>query len=589
MKKIKLLFGCTLSVLSLAALIGCKGGSDTTTNNQTTVQTSQTPAFDVNSVIANYKSSVEGTVKLTYKTDYIVDVNANGGNANMEAFKHHIVSNNTVEMDLGSDLYIYVKKDKQDLKVSEDVTTTEALLYKDGIKYYYLTSTTSKVEVSADKAKEKVGEIFSEMTEEQAGIITLDSLIYNSTSKDYELKNFGLTETFVASDLNDPVYSTGSVAGGLSVLYKPEYVGYHTDGGWSDFSNKTDNYAALCEVETNNLGYVTKWKETYNKASLDFAIMNPAPTVSITGTREFISSYGDTLTKKNALAEVKATAKYEAVANGTYQVKTCAMGDFANMTDVENGASIEVGKILCIKPTANEGYKVKSVAINDVATPLVNPSQAGGWYCYTIIAGENNIAVEFEAQEGVVFSQSANGTYTVSSFELNGQTPTNFVQLTSGDKVDAGKWLGVKCTPEEGYVVDSVKVNGTDATLMGGYYCSKVVEGTVVFEVVVTFKASQPVDPTATINVTNSSNVEYQLQSFVYGQNGPSNYQVITDGKITSGQTIWGAIVVSSSTSVTVTVNGTVTNVNIPNGQNIFYCFAVSTGGAYEVVITINQ
>lgn len=585
MKKTKILFGCALSVLSIAALVGCK---DTTPAESTPAVSTPATQFDVNSVISNYKKSVEGTVKLTYKTDYTVDVNANGGNANMEAFKHHIVTTNTVEMDLGNDLYIYVKKEKQDLKVSEEKTTTEALLYKDGAKYYYLTSTTSKQEIPASDAKNKIGEIFSGMTEEQAGVITLNSLLYNSTSKEYELNNFGLTETFLASELNDPVYSNGSTAGGLKVVYKPEYVGYHTDGGWSDFSNKTDNYAATCEVETNNVGYVTNWKEVYNKASLDFAIMNPAPTVIITGQRSFTAKYGDAITKKAALAELKATAKYETSANGTYLVRTCAMGDFANMKPVENGANIEVGKILCIKPTANTGYKVKSVSVNGEATPLVAPAQAGGWYCYTIVAGENNVLVEFEANEGVVFSTTSNGTFTVSSFDLNAGAPSNFKQIESGDKVDAGKWLGVKCTPNDNYEVESVKVNGVDAKLMGGFYCYKVEENTSLYEIVVTYKESTPVDKTATINVSCPQNITYEIQSFVYGQQGPSNFQT-SDGKITSGQSVWGAIVLDASMNVTVTVNGQATTVNIPKDGKLFYCFAVPTGGTYEVVITVNK
>ena len=89
------------------------------------------------------------------------------------------------------------------------------------------------------------------------------------------------------------------------------------------------------------------------------------------------------------------------------------------------------------------------------------------------------------------------------------------------------------------------------------------------------------------INITNTANVQYELQSFYYGDTGPSDYQVITNNIIIPGQKIFGAIVVSSSTLVVVTVNGTPTTINIPSGDVIFYCFTVKTAEPLDVQITL--
>lgn len=589
MKRNSLKVLSTLGMLGLAgvALVSCGKKDDTTPTP--TPEPTETPAYDPADLIKNYDKSLSGTVKLTYNANYNVDVNANGGTANMDSFKHQIRSTTTVEMDLGSDLYIKTTKEAKDLLKGDTVTKTEELLYKSGDKYYYETSSTESVEVAASEARAKINEILGNVTFEQAGKIDLDVLLYNKTDKQYEFDYLSFSDSLTLEDNEiDVKYSEGT-NGGLKVEAKPYYVGYKTDGGYSDFYNKKDGYAATLNLETNNKGQVTSWKEEYNNASLDFAIMSIPPTVTITGKRSFTASYGEAITKVSSLAQVESTVSYQQVTGGTFQVKTFANGDFANMVEVENGGKLELGKILGIKPTADEKYAVKSVKVNGSDVTLLEPTKAGGWYCFNVAAGENKVEVEFEATDGVVYSQVENGTYTVSSFDLNGQQPTNFENVTSGTVVAAGKWLGIKCTPATGYEVESVKINGTDASYMGGYYCAHVVEGTTLYKVEVTFKAEAGVEQIGTINVTNSSNVEYTLQSFIYGANGPTNYQVITDGKITAGNSIFGAIVIDAGTSVTVTVNGVATTVNIQNNGKTFYCFAVKTAGTYNVVITLNN
>lgn len=114
------------------------------------------------------------------------------------------------------------------------------------------------------------------------------------------------------------------------------------------------------------------------------------------------------------------------------------------------------------------------------------------------------------------------------------------------------------------------------------YTCSSF-SGTDVYEVVITEKGA-PASTNAIVTVTNNTSYDYQLQSFTYA-GAPSDYKVIENGEIVPGESIFGAIVISADTPVSVVVNDTSTSINIPNGGVVFYCFAVKTGGNFNVVI----
>ena len=136
----------------------------------------------------------------------------------------------------------------------------------------------------------------------------------------------------------------------------------------------------------------------------------------------------------------------------------------------------------------------------------------------------------------------------------------------------------------------TVKVNGVATTINipadgKTFYCFAVKTGGS-YDVVITPAGQEEASTNGVVNVTNASNVAYELQSFTYGDTGPENYQVITNNEIVPGNSIFGAIVVDSATLVTVTVNGAATTINIPANGKTFYCFAVKTGGNYDVVIT---
>mgnify|MGYP003290147475 CR=1 FL=1 len=541
--------------------------------------------FNAEKTVATFDQDINTTVKLSYVADFKVDVQREGGNAGMTSFMRDVTATVNVEMDLGADLYIKVSKERKDLIVGNEVTKTEELLYKKDGKYYYQTSSSAAVEVPASDAKAKLEEILENATYEQIGGLSLEALLYNSLDKSYELAVFGLSDTFTTEDLAAPAYSEGA-NGGLHVDYKPEYVGYKTDGGWSDFSNSTDGYSAVVAIDTNNKGQVTNWKETYNTASLVFNIMSNPPLVVITGERSFTATYGEALSKVESVALTPSTAHYEAAQGGTFVVKTCANGDYANMSDVANGGELAMGKILCIKPAAAEGYEIDSVSVNGSTNTMIEPAKAAGFYCFPVAVGKNNIVVTFKAAEQgeettaptAKYADAKGGTYVVKTC-ANGDFG-NMSDVANGGELALGKIICIKPAPAEGYEVDYVVVNGSAQTLIepakaAGFYCFNVAEG--VNEIYVAFKATN-VTAEATLSYTLPANGLILVKTCAMGDFGNMteyvNGEAIEVGKILCVKPIAFAGYVVD----TVTVNGSSEPMLEPAKAGGFYCFNVAAG-----------
>lgn len=583
-------------VLALLAIVfvGCNKKPPETTTPETTTPPPQEnkPTFDAANAVSKFADKVDTTVKLTYVTNYKVDVVRPGADASgMASFKRDVVATTVIEMDLGADMYIRISKTRQDKLIEETATVMEAVLYKKGDSYFYQTSYSPAIELSADEAAEGFASLFEEATYEQIGGLTLDALLYNSLDKAYELKLFGLSDTFIEEDLVAPTYSAAA-NGGLKVNYKPEYIGYRTDGGWSDFSNSSMGYAADIEIITNDKGYVTSMKEVYNQASLVFNIMSNPPTVTITGERSFTASYGEAITKVESVEFAPSTAVFTEAVNGAYVVKTCAMGDFGNMADVADGGALEAGKILCIKPAAATGYEVAKVIVNGNETPMVDPAMAGGFYCFAITPGTNVIEVLFKALEpsnGVVnVTNNTDAAYELQSFLYGANGPSDYKVITDGIIEPGNSVFGAIVIDSSKEVIVTVNGAVTMVNIPAGpitFYCFAVKEGGE-YDVVISEKDAAPeVGAKGIVKVTNNTEYEYQLQSFTYGATGPVDYKVIENGEIEPGASIFGAIVISTDTPVTVVVNGAATGINIPANGVTFYCFAVKEPGEFNVEI----
>ena len=346
-----------VAALSLTALASCDNKNNEEKPNDTDM---------VDEIIKGFKTELENqSVSGTFKNNYEITVDAHGGNSDFSSFRHEIESKVDFEYTLGDDFYLYTKKtwvDKLDIKSQ---TTTETLLYKVDGKYMYSTTYTDPVEVEG-MTKAKLDEYLQSVTAEQAGGISLSSFVYSKGQ--YELDNFGLTTTFAIDELAESKYEVNS-SNGLNVTYNPDYVGYKTDNGMSDFGPASgQTSAADITITTDNNGYVTGWKELYH-AGLDFQIMTPAPTVGITGSRELEVTYNTTITPKTADIEHKtpvAKVTINTPQNGTLAVQSLILEgqNPKDMKNVESLDRVEKGRYLLIKPTANEGYEVDSVIVN---------------------------------------------------------------------------------------------------------------------------------------------------------------------------------------------------------------------------------
>ena len=589
----KKLITCALLGAAALSLVAC-GPEKTPTVEQTpTVEKTPTPtepAFDAAALVANFDESINTTVKLTYNANYGVDVVREGADASgMASFKHEIRAKSVIEMDLGTDLYIKITKEWQDLLISEDITKTEELLYKQDGKYYYVNSSTTKaVEVASADAQAKLEAILADTTYELAGGLSLDALLYNSLDKSYELKVFGLSDTFIEEDLVDPVYSAGT-NGGLHVEYKPEYVGYRTDGGWSDFSNSSDGYAAVIDIDTNEKGYVTSWKEKYNSASLVFNIMTPPPTVTITGQKDFTATYGEAITKVTSVgyAAQMVDVTLNETQNGTYQVKWFDYdgGSFA-MNDLVDGQA-EVGMWLGITVSPAEGYEVASVSVNNQTTQVV----VQGIYCFKVTNEAQSVKVLFKDQAlnaTVNIVAPTNGTVKVSYIDYNnGGAMAPQTEVQNGGTVDlnAGDmWLVFAVTPATGYELESITVNGTAASNFGAWLFHLNNKEVTEYNVVVTFKAEGAADSTSSVvTYTTPQNGTISIKSFDLAGQTPSNWAEVQQGStVEAGK--WLAITGTAAEGYTVG------KVYVNNEEVTFvmagmYCYQVK-GGALNISVT---
>ena len=589
MKNFKLKAIAIVLALLTIVFVGCN--KKTPEETTPAPQDNNTPAFDAATLIAGFADKIDTTVVLTYVTNYKVDVVRPGmeGSGGMDSFKRDVVATTVIEMDLGADMYMKITKTRQDKLTEETATVMEAVLYKKGDAYFYQTSYTETMELPAEEVAAIFVELFEEATYEQIGGLTFDALLYNATDKAYELKLFGLSDTFIEDDLATPVYSAAA-NGGLKVNYKPEYIGYRTDGGWSDFSNADAGYAADVEIITNDKGYVTSMKETYNQASLVFNIMSNPPTVTITGERSFTASYGVALTKVESVAMTPSTAVYGEATNGTFVVKTCAMGDFGNMADVANGGALEAGKILCIKPAAAEGYEVAMISVNGNSTPMVDPAMAGGFYCFSIVPGENVIEVLFKQSDVVevaptaVYSDAEGGTFVVKTCAMGGFN--NMTDVANGGELTLGNIICVMPTAAEGYKVAKVLVNGSEIPMInpamaGGYYCYNVAEGENKIQVVFVTEETE----LATVVYAEAEGGTFVVKSCKMGQ-----FNLMTDVSNTGVVVVGDIICVKPAAAdgykiAKVIVNGNETPMIDPAMAGGFYCFSAVSGENTVVVV----
>lgn len=495
------------SLLSLVSLAGCGKTSD-----------KELTAEEAKTLIAAYNPSLTGKASFTYTANYKVDVDAHGGTGKRDNFKHEIEDTTTGDIDrTAGNVYLKISKTSKDKKLSNDAKTTEALVYKDGNTYKYVTTTRENPVTLAneDAAIAKISTLVTSISYNLAGSISRDTFKYQGENQ-YEWREFGLSSTAVsAEECNEPYSYTKKEDGGLEIKTKVQFVGYKTDNGISDFSNKTDEYAAEAVVNTTSTGLVTSYTETYNKASLDFAIRTPAPTVIITGNRNFTANYSASFTKAETIEHhlTKSVITWDNNPKCDFAVYSCSADNKEHKTAIKSGDEVKVGDLLAVKVTPVGKNNVVNVSLGTTSAEKSDD----GFYYFEVTEGDKKLSANINGSERKADVKYATVTTEkgehVKSFTVKYRTYPNTTVLRDLDAqnrapIGRANYLVLTAEFDEGYELDAFTVNGNAASNFGQWCFAIKTEGTYACKVTAKAVSTTPVSKDVEFTLNKDAGVK---------------------------------------------------------------------------------
>lgn len=535
------------SLLSLAALAGCGKTSEPSAKptepakpSESAKPTEEPEEVEIqkeaaDKIISAYNPSLTGKFSFSYTANYKVDVDSHGGTGKLDNFKHEVEDTTTGDIDLTSgNVYLKISKTSKDKRLSQEASKTEALVYKDGDTYKYVTTTRENpvALASEEAAINKISDLVYSISYNLAGYITRDTFKYEGDNN-YQWREFGLSSTaVVAEDCNDPYYFGKRKDGGLNIKTKVQYVGYKTDNGISDFSNKADDYAAEAVVKTNSTGLVTSYAETYNNASLDFAIRTPAPTVVITGNRNFSANYGATFEKAGTIEHhlTKSVITWDENPKCTFEVYSCPADNKASKTAIKSGDEVKVGDLLAVKVTPYGHNNIVNVALGTTSAEV----SEDGFYYFEVSEGAKKLAANINGSDRKPDVQYATVTTEkgehVKSFTVKYRTYPNTTALRDLDAqnrapIGRANYLVLTAEFDEGYELDAFTVNGNAATNFGQWCYAIKTEGTYACKVTAKAVADTP----ASNDVEFTLNKDAGVKSATVSTRDNFNPSTITD------------------------------------------------------------
>lgn len=594
-------FTFVASLLSLAALAGCGKTSEPSAKptepakpSESAKPTEEPEEVEIqkeaaDKIVSAYNPSLTGKFSFSYAANYKVDVDSHGGTGKLDNFKHEVEDTTTGDIDLTSgNVYLKISKTSKDKRLSQEASKTEALVYKDGDTYKYVTTTRENpvALASEEAAIKKISDLVYFISYNLAGYITMDTFKYEGDNN-YQWREFGLSSTAVpAEDCNDPYYFGKRKDGGLNIKTKVGYVGYKTDNGISDFSNHTDKYAAEAVVKTNSTGLVTSYEETYNKASLDFAIRTPAPTVVITGNRNFSANYGATFEKAGTIEHhlTKSVITWDENPKCTFEVYSCPADNKAAKTAIKSGDEVKVGDLLAVKVTPYGHNNIVNVALGTTSAEVSDD----GFYYFEVSEGAKKLAANINGSDRKPDVQYATVTTEkgehVKSFTVKYRTYPNtsaLMDLDAQNRAPVGKanYLIFTAEFDEGYELDAFTVNGNAAKPFGpsvwGYPI--MTEGTYACKV--TAKAKS--EAKEYVNFTVQKDAGVKSASVLVRDNFDTEHltDVTTEGKAEVKAGRWLCVKVELNEGFAVE--------SVKSGETAgffkegYYCFNASKAGTY--------
>lgn len=593
------------SLLSLAALAGCGKTSEPSAKptepakpSESAKPTEEPEEVEIqkeaaDKIVSAYNPSLTGKFSFSYTANYKVDVDSHGGTGKLDSFKHEVEDTTTGDIDLTSgNVYLKISKTSKDKRLSQEASKTEALVYKDGDTYKYVTTTRENpvALASEEAAINKISDLVYSISYNLAGYITMDTFKYEGDNN-YQWREFGLSSTAVAAeDCNDPYYFGKRKDGGLNIKTKVQYVGYKTDNGISDFSNKADDYAAEAVVKTNSTGLVNSYAETYNKASLDFAIRTPAPTVVITGNRNFSANYGATFEKAGTIEHhlTKSVITWDENPKCTFEVYSCPADNKAAKTAIKSGDEVKVGDLLAVKVTPYGHNNIVNVALGTTSAEVSDD----GFYYFEVSEGAKKLAANINGSDRKPDVQYATVTTEkgehVKSFTVKYRTYPNTTALRDLDAqnrapIGQANYLVLTAEFDAGYELDAFTVNGNAASNFGQWCYAIKTEGTYACKVTAKAVSETPASKDVEFTLNKDAGVKsasvYTVDNFNFA--GRMDYTAAKKAEAKEGRFLCVKVELKDGYEIVSVKNGEVAG----NLQGGYYCFNGSTAG--EVTYTI--
>ncbi len=324
--------------------------------------------------------------------------------------------------------------------------------------------------------------------------------------------------------------------------------------------------AAFKALTTEKAGWLDIHAFLYDSAWVSEYIMLGSTNVPTAEGRNFAYTYA--LAEEDGL-KIDIDAKYVGYTgdSGIVDVGTNDTNTGSKVSIVTNAQ----GHILSVNQTVNNYIEFN---ITNPPIPLVYTGTRTLTASYGAITPKTLDSVAVTATAGQVAVTKDANVMKAELFDFK-YADMSFTPTTGA--VEQGNFIAVKVTCGAGYEVDTVKVNGVDATNMNGYYCHMTpVTAGDSYEVVVATKqaAEAPTTTKATVTV-EAGDIAYELYDFDYGTFAftPST------GEVEQGHFI--ALKVDGDVSVKVDGNDA-------TPINGYYCYmnAVTAGQSYAVTIT---
>ncbi len=337
-----------------------------------------------------------------------------------------------------------------------------------------------------------------------------------------------------------------------------------------------DEAAALAKIEsafkaitTEKSGWLDLDAFLYNDSWVSNYIMLGSTNVPTTSKSYFTYTYDKTA---EGGLKLDLDAKYVGYTgdSGIVDVGTNDTMTGSKLAIVTN----EQGHILSMNQTVNNYIEFN---ITNPPIPLLYTGTRTLTASYGAVTPKTLEDVAMTATTGTVTITKDANVLKTELFDFNYGT-MNFGETKS--EITAGNFVALKITCGAGYDVESVLVNGVEATNMNGYYCHMTpVEAGGSYEVVITTKlvAEGPIVTTATVTVEAADGITYELYDFDYGTMGFNP----TTSEVEQGHFI--AVKITSEGEVSVKVDG-----NDATFINGYYCYmkSVEAGKSYALTIT---